>query len=313
MRYLYILGNGFDIGLGLKTKYQDFYQHYLSVPAPNDVIASMKTAIEKERYETWADLEEGLGKYSKNLKDKDNYITCIEDLKLNLASYLKNQVSDVAQLLEANIEKNLFRPYDFLEPAHKRAYLDMVPDPDVDSRKFSVITLNYTETLESIVRKSNHNNIFNINIVHLHGKLDGSMALGVNDVFQLANDAFRNDDDVVELAVKPEFNDACMNVNNRDCENLISQAQTIVLYGTSLGATDKKWWYLIGQRMASKGTCLMYFPYDESKDVEQLSHRKRRWVKEYVCMLKEKMDMQSIPNVDDRIFIGLNKPIFKAK
>ena len=42
MNVLFILGNGFDINLGLHTGYQDFYEYYLKQPSTNPVIVKLK-------------------------------------------------------------------------------------------------------------------------------------------------------------------------------------------------------------------------------------------------------------------------------
>lgn len=61
MNVTYIIGNGFDLNLGLKTGYQDFYDYYIEVPSPNAHVELLKNTIKQEGYELWSDLEVGLG------------------------------------------------------------------------------------------------------------------------------------------------------------------------------------------------------------------------------------------------------------
>ena len=37
MNIAYLIGNGFDLNLGLKTKYMDFYKYYLEQESKNDI------------------------------------------------------------------------------------------------------------------------------------------------------------------------------------------------------------------------------------------------------------------------------------
>lgn len=71
MKITYIIGNGFDINLGLRTGYENFYNWYIgqSSKKDSDVVKKFKNEInnyiEKKGTEiNWSDLESGLGKYS---------------------------------------------------------------------------------------------------------------------------------------------------------------------------------------------------------------------------------------------------------
>ena len=48
MALTYVIGNGFDINLGLKTKYSDFYDHYLKQDSPNGNLLRFKSNILKD-------------------------------------------------------------------------------------------------------------------------------------------------------------------------------------------------------------------------------------------------------------------------
>lgn len=47
MQILYIIGNGFDLNLGLKTSYKDFYDHYKSVDSSKNSINNLKKNISR--------------------------------------------------------------------------------------------------------------------------------------------------------------------------------------------------------------------------------------------------------------------------
>ena len=67
MNITFLLGNGFDIGLGLKSGYKSFYPYFVDKANDDNLI---RQAIEKEKkdnYSTWADLEEALGRFTHNI------------------------------------------------------------------------------------------------------------------------------------------------------------------------------------------------------------------------------------------------------
>lgn len=73
MNITYLVGNGFDVNIGLKSAYADFYKAYVKVQSENepDVIKRFKAGINnyiknetgKEDLQTidWRDLEIALG------------------------------------------------------------------------------------------------------------------------------------------------------------------------------------------------------------------------------------------------------------
>lgn len=63
MNILFILGNGFDKAQGLATSYQEFYDYYQKKESESELETQLKKDIQAD-YNTWADLEEGLGNYS---------------------------------------------------------------------------------------------------------------------------------------------------------------------------------------------------------------------------------------------------------
>jgi hypothetical protein len=121
--------------------------------------------------------------------------------------------------------------------------------------------------------------------------------------------------DVVEEFIKPEYNDACMNNKNRICESIIQEAEIIVLYGTSLGLSDDRWWKFIGKRMGNKDyPLLIYLPYDEKKDPQTAPNRLRRWTMEYVREIQIKFGITlDEKDLATRMCVALNKRLFPIK
>lgn len=324
MNIVFIVGNGFDLNLGLKTSYSDFYDYYLQQLSPTSVIRKAKEDIAEEKYSTWADLERGLGEYSKKCSRED-FLQLLGNIRYHLSKYLETITEKTPFVLSDLFLNDLMAPEQHLEVelrdqlyAYRSNYLNDGREDVID-----IITFNYTFTMEKILNVNQRDSVVAIprltsrqrygHIYHVHGILNKEMAMGVNDINQISNESFRTDDDIVELFVKPEFNDACLNGNNKACETVIINADYIVLFGVSFGDTDSKWWKLIGERLTKKRCVVINYSYDNKKDVVNQPNKKRRWAKATVSFLKEHFDITDIPEekLPGAIFVGINKPFFK--
>lgn len=316
MNILYIIGNGLDIAHHMKTSYQDFFQYYLSLSTDDKDLLAMKKDIDSHRYETWADLEIGMGLYSSHCFKKDVFLKCLDDIKTHLKEYLSKESTKIPNYTVSS-RSGFINPGLFLDPEPKDIYdrwiREFQPGTVID-----VMTFNYTSTLEYLLGfKGSPIGLSGTtqlrSILHVHGTLDNMMVMGVNDSSQISNTSFKMDLDVKEDFVKPEYNDACMNNKNTLCEMLINGADMIVFYGTSLGESDDKWWKLIGKRMGTdKYPLLVYLPYDEKKDLSVAPNRLRRWTLEYIDEIREKFDIKIDVNVlVRRACVALNKSLFQ--
>lgn len=114
MNTTFLIGNGFDICLGLDTRYYDFYtKHYLMLPKDNllDYLKTFREEIqqyvldetgkEDVRGIDWSDLEKALGQYSSKLEDPTEYINIVVDVNRELRAYIKkeNERFQISQLM----------------------------------------------------------------------------------------------------------------------------------------------------------------------------------------------------------------------
>ena len=301
----------------MKTSYQDFFKYYLEQPSIDADIQAMKTDIDKHKYETWADLEIGMGIYSSQCANKDIFLKCLADIKTNLKEYLQKE-SEKIKDYKLKSFPGFMDPSRFLDPEPRDIY-EQYRRRMTSGMDINVITLNYTPTLESLFNFKG--NLISLSptvvlrsIQHVHGTLDEMMVMGVNDSNQIANTTLNTDRDVKEDFIKPEYNDACLNNKNKVCESLIRNAEMIVFYGTSLGLSDDKWWKFIGKRMAQDNyPLLVYLPYDAKKDQSVFPNRLRRWTLDCIHELREKFDI----NLDEemlasRMCVAFNKSLFSV-
>ena len=66
--------------------------------------------------------------------------------------------------------------------------------------------------------------------------------MGVNDESQIINSEYRKIRKIRRALIKPEANDANHLGNNETCNQFISNSRIIIVFGMSLGKTDKIWW-----------------------------------------------------------------------
>ena len=121
MNILYIIGNGLDIAHHMKTSYQDFFKYYLTIESSNKDVEAMKRNIDSHRYETWADLEMGLGFYASLCANKNVFLECLADIKTNLKEYL-NKESEKIDLYKISSFAGFHNPRLFLEPEPQGRY-----------------------------------------------------------------------------------------------------------------------------------------------------------------------------------------------
>ena len=84
MRNLLIIGNGFDIDLGLKTKYSDFIESNCFDENKNNLFKSIYRSYKNMN---WIDLENELKKYVTGV-DRQNITDEFNDLRNSLCDYL---------------------------------------------------------------------------------------------------------------------------------------------------------------------------------------------------------------------------------
>ena len=319
MNVLFFIGNGFDKAQGLNTSYQDFYKFLKTQKSKSQLEERIKSEIRSD-YETWADLEVGLGKYSAEFTDADTFLDVLNIMNGRLKEYLIQENNKLASLVlsRQKLVGDLCYPDGELEEKQRSLYRSFVKAHQGDM-SVDCVSLNYTNTLEHIL--GGHTRVFlnNLNIgrdtaylnnlIHLHGTLDEMILLGVNDVSQISNVSFRNNTNIIENFVKPEINNGCENMRNERVSDLIKNAHLIVLFGVSIGLTDQQWWDAMGTRLEDSDFRLIYYPYNVKKDVVATPNYKLRWAKEYIGFIKERMGSAlSVEGLREKVYVGINKP-----
>lgn len=260
-RVTFLIGNGFDINLGLNTKYKEFYPFYF------DQCHTHKLANEIQKdYEKWADLEIGLGKYTKkvSVSEMDDFLEEEEQLELMLTEYLEKECQRVKIEDPALKEKIAIQMQDYLMNFYKglnteqRIYIRKLFTTTREPIHYSFINFNYTNTLEKILEVTkevvtgnfgthksdtgvNYANSIGLHI-HIHGTTSEEMVVGVNDETQIANKELCKSNLFKELLLKPEANKRYGQNKTATAKRIIDESIIIGIFGMSIGETDKMWW-----------------------------------------------------------------------
>lgn len=323
MNIVYILGNGFDKAQGLKTSYPEFYE-YLYKQEGSALLQDLKSNIKKDT-KLWADMEEAFGKFTSKVNTGKDFQSLYFELSDCLQEYLK---SEDEKFIPSEELKNKFCN-DFLSFERYLGELDKVRyNRFISGRSggadINVITLNYTNTLEKLLsintQSSNVEKNFNRgrilhNVIHVHGGLDDTIIVGVDNEKQIANEKFQTDDNVKDLLVKIQSNHAMKFLKHEHCENFIKEANLIILYGTSLGYTDLRWWSLIGNELKRRNNLAiiqhLYYP-DTIKPTRRqlLAQIERNHQNELMQKMEIKQNGIS-QEFTNRLFFTVNSNIFK--
>ena len=259
MEILYLIGNGFDINLGLKTRYSDFYEYYKTLQSKSPNVKKLKDNI-GTNFKNWSDLEQAIGVYTENFNTVDEFIEVYEDIGDNLGDYLKEQENrfDYSKIDIKKLFEYLAFPERSLLKADKEKVEEFKNKWISEHWYVNIITFNYTNSLEQILKNNYTGLTFNVHhnykiilsgIEHIHGYYDNRMIMGVNDISQIKNQSFHNNQDILDALVKPNCNKVNKTTIDDLCNSQITRAKVICIFGSSIGDTDNYWWHSIGEQI----------------------------------------------------------------
>lgn len=319
MNTVFLIGNGFDIALGLKTSYRDFYQYYLQQPSNDPAIAALKQTIQKH-YNDWADFEKEFGEYTARFSSLDEFDKVYDDVLSHIQTYINTEDEKFKKVLEKNYTtdnfwSSLIFPDDFIREKRKLSALF------VNQVHTDIINFNYTTTINEFLKnivtgKKSIGPVSRPTVLgahyHIHGMLGHPILFGVNDVSQIGYNAKQSDSLIDSELVKPMFNQKLGYETDEICTNIIKEANLICIFGMSIGDTDKYWWEQIGKSLKEESHYVILFYWGDEKFTpvqERLKIRKEGEIKK-MFMKKAELpeDMEYLAN---KIFVGYNTNIFQ--
>lgn len=322
MQILYIIGNGFDMNLGMKTSYNDFYNHYLTIESEDELVIKLKEEL-KSDFDSWADLEIAFGNFTKYLNSTEDFDIVFDDLGNELSKYLQNEqnIFEASKVKKDLFFKYLHTPEDSLAQADINELVTFKNQWKSHQWIFNIITLNYTRTIENILDNptiintiiGNNNNIPSIlnGIFHIHGFTDERMVLGVNDETQILNKELLNNRDILDSIIKSNVNRVSKHTIDNTCERLIKQANLFCIFGTSIGDTDKIWWELIGEQL-KRGAKIIIFTKGEEINLRtsyKISRMERAVRNRFLS--KTNLTDTEREKFENNIYAGINTDMFR--
>ena len=212
---LLIIGNGFDLDLGLKTGYNDFTHSIYWPFRIRKKDEGLGEFLENKRgTNNWFDLEEALEQYSINKtkeytklpnsqefleRDKNDYISLVNALRDYLSSIdvsFFNRKSKAALLLQNCFESPLCPP--------------------------TIYSFNYTDL--SKICKAIDSDI-NYSPIYVHGTLKDGIILGMKDCDEVRGLSF------MSKTHRPSYSHSGLN-------KAMDEAETIIFFGLSFGKID---------------------------------------------------------------------------
>ncbi len=153
MNITFFIGNGFDINIGLATRYSQFYPYFIKNANDNNMIKSWINGNEK----LWSDLEEKLGQEIGKIPEGelDKFYNDKDELDRLLIEYLEQEQAkygfEDSETIKKEFSKSMLNFYSELpveDVASIKKTMDVYKDEDFE---YSYITFNYTNILDRIV------------------------------------------------------------------------------------------------------------------------------------------------------------------
>jgi len=269
VKVTFIIGNGFDIKFGLNSKYIDVYDGYVKTSSANENLKKFKSMIASD-YETWADFEIAMGRMASEFKTENDFRECITDFSKYLNDYLVNEENSVwakYSLNECVIEFHKSKDgfYKGLRN-NDRDYIDRLISNDII--EYSFICLNYTSILKRIVDSvfsssgGMRTDLYMDDFVHIHGRLDEDLVLGVDNEQQINNYGFSLSERTKRAFIKPKLNESFDSGRVSRAEKCINESDIICVFGASLGDSDLTWRNKISNWLKSNANArLIIFDY----------------------------------------------------
>lgn len=332
MNTVFMIGNGFDLNLGFKTGYKDFYDHLFEKPLASSALERFKEYLkrnEETHGKDWADLEVLLGKYSLEFSaDRaGDYIAFLDEIHEELRRYIASAAGELAVTDEAYIKfvSDLVHYDAYLSERDRvqfSAYRDGLPPANYC---VSAIVFNYTKTFECFLQnkgekedlgektpRSGYRNLFT-KAEHVHGYLDENMLLGVNDILQIENKELRQNSAVYTRLVKPWMNTYTGSLRDERCHTAIREADVICIFGMSMGKTDKVWWERVLRRLTESSARLIIFALNHvASSMGYLEELDRDEIRKRLLSYG-KLSEEQKARVLDKIFFAFNSDIFKIE
>ena len=334
MNITYLIGNGFDINIGLPTTYESFLDYYCKKNDDNQIVKSFKNYINDNRKE-WKDAELALGESTKMFDSfevpDENFRECYQNIVEELANYLSN--------IQNNIPDSIYSEDCLVEFVNSlTSFTSGLKLTDIDKVNriikdipngfnYHILNFNYTNVIDklfSVYEKSDRNKIMGNRIIngssysnglythiHVHGKTDSTMIFGVDSENQIGEPKLFNNDTLLKnMIIKSEMDSIIGDKTDENAYKYFSNSDLIYVYGLSLGETDTLWWNRIIELLKDNSLAIVIIYWFELNN-ERIREAKIPYEKEMLIRkVKDRLfeyssfDNEINENLKERVFIS---------
>ena len=330
MNITFLIGNGFDLNLGLQTQYNHFLEEYKKISLKDNAnIRRFKKEIKQDSF-LWSNAELAFGEYTECFDGTERtakeFIECYADFCTKLSAYLFRQEERLNyRAIHSSLSQNFAEAITHYYMGFRETQKTLIQKSEknfLGGYNFNFLNFNYTETLDAAISAVSetagllgkrkvlsgfHENKIHPSI-HVHGKLGLDMVFAVNDETQLKNTAlFSEYAEFLRQLIKQYANEMAENNVEQKAVDVLNQSDLIYVYGMSLGATDTRWWTRICTLLKDKPSLrLILHAYDApertlfSWEYQKFSREKRELFLSY-CDFDEdkKADIANRIHIDD--------------
>ncbi len=269
MQVTFLIGNGFDLNLGLNTKYEHFYPLYQHAPefstSDPDILKFKELLGSDGNYSRWADFEAALGAHTEDppLDREDTLRKCFQDFKRQFARYLKAEEQRIdfdrcGDEMAQEFASCIFSHLKYLQPHPRNAMQEAFASQNLLSARnntYHILTFNYTTVIDRLAERVDLSGFLGSSlgqIIHVHGTHTDGMIMGVDNLEQVANPRIFTNPRQQRLLLKPLVNQQSGPDTDRSAWACIQNSHEVCIFGMSLGATDATWRKRIGQWLAAR-------------------------------------------------------------
>ncbi len=340
MRIAVLVGNGFDLSLGLETSPDAFLAEFVKENVHREDASDNRSAADShpgerlaktiavEGLKAWSAYEEKIGEYSKeySLENVEDYFDEIDALQQFLTVWLSGEDERITEeFIKKNAGpclKSLAKFQDALPVRQKEAISALYAAHKSEDRAFDILCFNYTSALRrmydslggegaALAGLSGNRAVRLGKFIYVHDSLKGVPVTGVNDVEQIANPDIAGDSRACSLLIKGEIQSSVLHKNDDSLGlSIIATAKLIVVFGMSFGKCDRRWWEkVLGRMRADKEVLLVLYVFSQDKvRLTPLTLLRRE-----ASALRSLLDgagFDSIDDIVDRIIVADSKSLF---
>lgn len=325
--------------MGLDTSPSAFLQAFVNrfasgpVHGPATDAAAFARDIRDEGIERWSDFEIKSGEYSSRFKSDEAraYMSRVSSLRAFLGQWLQDEQARIDDaFIAANAPECIGSLFTFrtgLRPRQRNKLQSLRSKHKNEHWNHDLVCFNYTDVLERMWRSFGSVDAVLGNLeestrallgkfVYAHDSLKDKIVCGVNDPGQIANEAFREDRYVTDNLVKGDM-EANVIANDLDeqAQKIIEEATVVAVFGMSFGASDRRWWEQIGEKLlGNREAMLVIFDYgmiEAERGTEQIALYER--TQAAISTFASAAGIDIPREVENRIIVAPSSLLFPIK